>query len=160
MNADIHEMRGQPEMHIHLRRARRSDVAALEGLIAESFRGLGSGHYSQRQIDSGLRHIAGVDTDLIDDGTFFAAEAGGSIVACGGWSRRRRTFGSPDNTPATDGELLDLAADAAGLRSFYVRPRWARRGLGSRIYRRCEAEARAAGFTRLRLVATGPGEPL
>jgi hypothetical protein len=29
-----------------------------------------------------------VDTDLIDDQTYFIVECGGQIAGCGGWSRR------------------------------------------------------------------------
>ena len=56
--------------------------------------------------------------------------------------------------------LLDPEREPARIRAFFVRPDWARRGLGRRLFERCEAAARAAGFRGLALVATMPGEPL
>lgn len=41
-----------------------------------------------------------------------------------------------------------------------MHPAWARRGLGRQLYDRCAAEAGAAGFQTLELMATLPGEPL
>jgi len=34
------------------------------------------------------RAIMGIDTQLIDDGTYFVVESGGDIAGCGGWSRQ------------------------------------------------------------------------
>jgi GNAT superfamily N-acetyltransferase len=100
----------------------------------------------------------GVDSELIRDGTYFVVEAG-EIVACGGWSRRETRFGG-DRQPGRESALLDPARDAARIRAFFVRPEWARRGIGRALLERCEAEARAEGFHTLELVATLPGQRL
>ncbi|MGO1305402.1 MAG: GNAT family N-acetyltransferase [Sphingomonas parapaucimobilis] len=42
----------------------------------------------------------------------------------------------------------------------YVDPDFARQGLGRAILARCEAAARAAGFTSAEMMATLAGEPL
>jgi predicted N-acetyltransferase YhbS len=42
----------------------------------------------------------------------------------------------------------------------FVRGDWTRRGLGRAILQSCERAAREAGFTKLVLRATLPGEPL
>ena len=137
------------------------DVAAIERLIEESVRGLSAKEYSASQIDQSLGKWLGLDTRLIEDGTYFAVEAGarGELAACGGWSRRRTLFGS-DGRPGRDDALLDAGKDAAKIRAFFVHPQWARRGIGSRLLEMCEAAARAEGFTRCEMGATLPGVPL
>jgi predicted N-acetyltransferase YhbS len=151
-------MQGQPSYHI--RPATAADIPALDRLIPASIRALGAGFYTERQIEAAVIHVFGVDTQLIEDGTYFAAEADGEIVGCGGWSRRRTLYGSDRAKAAGPDPLLDPTTDAARIRAFFVAPEWARRGIGSAIIRRCEAEAAAAGFRALELVATLPGERL
>jgi GNAT superfamily N-acetyltransferase len=56
--------------------------------------------------------------------------------------------------------LLDPASEAARIRAFFVHPEWARRGLGRLLIERSVEAARAAGFLRIELLATLPGEPL
>jgi N-acetylglutamate synthase-like GNAT family acetyltransferase len=146
-------------MPIQLRLAREADIPALEQLIPQSVRQLGAGHYTPSQIESGLRYIFGVDTQLIADGTYFVAEADGRIVGCGGWSKRQTLYGGDQTKTGTD-PLLDPATDAARIRAFFIDPAWARRGIGRQLIAACEQAAQAAGFSRLELAATLPGEPL
>ncbi len=70
------------------------DVPAIESLIGISTRQLGRGDYSEEQIEAALGTALGVDSQLVRDGTYFVAEAGRSLVACGGWSSRKTLFGS------------------------------------------------------------------
>jgi predicted N-acetyltransferase YhbS len=147
-------------MSITIRKARLDDVPALEKLIHASVTDLSKDFYSVVQIESALIHVFGVDTQLIKDETYFVAEAGTEIVGAGGWSKRQTLFGG-DQTKSKDVEpLLDPAEDAARIRAFYVHPRWARKGIGSRILQTCEEAAINAGFSRVELVATLPGVPL
>lgn len=143
-------------MAVRIRRAVKAEVPALLELIDASVRGLQTREYTMAQIDSALRHHYGVDSRLIEDGTYFVAEEDGRIVAAGGWSRRQ-TLSGGDQAEGRADELLDPARDAARIRAFFVHPAWARRGLGSAILERCEQEARAAGFTRLEMIATLTG---
>ncbi len=142
-----------------LRQATLEDVAALEGLVAHSARGLSRQDYTEAQIEGALGTAWGVDSELIRDGTYFAVEAKGEIVACGGWSRRQTRFGG-DRQAGRESALLDPGQDAARIRAFFVRPDWARRGIGRALLERCEAEARVEGFRALELVATLPGQRL
>jgi GNAT superfamily N-acetyltransferase len=142
-----------------LRAARPEDVPALNALIERSARALSVGYYSPRQIDSVVRHVFGVDTHLVDDGTYFIVMAGDAIAGCGGWSRRRTLYGG-DQRPVGDAALLDPATDAARIRAFFVAPEFARRGVGRLLVDACVAAARGAGFSRLELMATLPGVPL
>lgn len=134
----------------------------LQRLIEASVRGLQAGDYSAGQIEAAIVRVYGVDTSLIDDGTYFVAEIpaeGGlhaSIVGCGGWSRRRTLFGG-DQWHGHDNVLLDPARDAAKIRAFFVHPSWARRGIGTLILDACERATVAAGFRRLEMAATLTG---
>jgi GNAT superfamily N-acetyltransferase len=144
---------------ITLRKAMLDDRSALAELIAESARGL-SEEYSAAQIESALgTGVFGVDTALIADETYFVAEADGRLIGCGGWSRRRTLFGG-DRFAEREAEELDPRREPAKIRAFFVCPGWARRGIGTRILARCEAEARTHGFRSAELMATLPGEKL
>jgi GNAT superfamily N-acetyltransferase len=137
-----------------------ADVPALQELIAESVRALSVPYYSEREIDSALMHVFGVDRQLIHDETYFVAEIEGRIVGCGGWSKRRTLFGGDQAESVRVNELVNPESDAARVRAFYVHPKWSRRGIGRQILQACEAAARESGFTSLELIATLPGEPL
>jgi GNAT superfamily N-acetyltransferase len=100
-----------------------------------------------------------LDTQLIDDGTYFAVEQDGVVGGCGGWSRRATLYGG-DRSPGRDAALLDPARDPARVRAMYTHPAFVRRGVGSLILRLCEEAARAEGFARVELMATMAGEPL
>jgi GNAT superfamily N-acetyltransferase len=121
---------------------------------------LSAGFYSEVQVASLLDHVFGADSQLVHDGTYYVVTTPtGELAAAGGWSRRRTLFGG-DRMKAAEDPPLDPEREPARIRAFFVHPQWARRGLGRRLYGRCEAAARAAGFHRLALVATLPGEPL
>ena len=139
-----------------IRKARLEDREAIELLIAESARGLSREDYSGQQIESAIRTVFGVDTDLIVDGTYFVAEESGVLIGCGGWSKRRTLFGG-DRFASRDSGELDPAVDAAKIRAFFVHPEYARRGIGRAILSLCESEAKANGFRSIELMATLPG---
>lgn len=139
-----------------LRRANLNDREAIELLIAESARGLSRQDYSERQIESAIRTVFGVDTDLIIDGTYFVADNAGTLIGCGGWSKRRTLFGG-DRFAARDSSELDPKLEAAKIRAFFVRPEYARKGVGRAILSLCETEAKANGFRSIELMATLPG---
>lgn len=143
-----------------LRLAQEKDIPALEKLIPFSVRALQAPYYSRAQMEAALGPVFGVDRQLIRDETYFVVEHEGAIIGCGGWSKRRAPFGGSDHHGAADAEPLDPRRDAARIRAFFIRPDWARRGIGRTILLTCEAAAKAAGFTRFELVATLAGEPL
>jgi N-acetylglutamate synthase-like GNAT family acetyltransferase len=142
-----------------VRLATEQDIPSLTRLIPDSVRALSAGLYTERQIESALAHVFGVDSQLIADGTYYVAEADGQIVGCGGWSKRQTLYGG-DQMKAEADPLLDPTQDAARIRAFFVHPAWTRRGIGRRIIEACEAAACRAGFRRMELGATLPGEPL
>jgi GNAT superfamily N-acetyltransferase len=142
-----------------LRVAGPDDVPALEALIQASVRGLSDGFYATDEIEAGLRDVFGVDTQLIDDRTYFVIEHRGQAVACGGWSGRRTLFGGDQYKSGIDARL-DPRTEPARIRAFFVHPSQVRRGLGRRLYEACALAARAEGFTAFELMATLPGVPL
>ena len=144
---------------IPMRLAREADIPALAALVEWSVRSLLSRHYSAAQLEAALGPVFGVDALLIRDGTYFAIEREGEIIACGGWSKRRAVYGGDRDRIGGD-EELDPAHEAARVRAFFVRPGWERRGLGRALLAASESAIRAAGFTRIELVATLAGEPL
>ena len=142
-----------------LRVALREDIPVLAALIARSGIGLSVGFYTEQQAAAVTRHVFGVDSQLVDDGTYFMIEEAGRAVACGGWSRRRTLFGG-DQAKSGPDPLLDPASEAARIRAFFVEPGMARRGLGRMLMEHCIAQARAGGFGALELASTMPGVPL
>ena len=142
-----------------LRLARPEDVPALEALIVRSARELSAHYYTAEQIEAAIRHVFGVDSQLIADGTYFVIEKDGEPAACGGWSRRRRLYGGDRARPGPD-PLLDPETEPAGIRAFFVDPRAARLGLGRRLVEECVRSAREAGFRGIELASTLPGVPL
>jgi GNAT superfamily N-acetyltransferase len=146
---------GMPLTH---RLATRADLTVLRALMDAAISELQKPFLDERQIASS-RTIMGLDTQLIDDGTYFVVECDGEIAGCGGWSRRATLYGG-DRSPGRSAALLDPATDAARVRAMYTHPRHTRKGVGRLILQVCEAAARAEGFARVELMATLAGEPL
>lgn len=146
-------------MSYALRLATAADVPALEYLIHLSVAELQADDYSVAQREAALGPVFGVDRQLIADGTYFVVEEQGTVVGCGGWSRRTAVFGGDGARAEASGEI-DPRTDPARIRAFFIHPKWARRGIGSAILRHCEEAIRAARFTRITMAATLTGEPL
>src|SRR5829696_5958645 len=142
-----------------VRPARRDDVPAIEELIERSVRELSSPWYDPVQIQSALRYLFGVDTQLVDDGTYFVVARGHVLTAAGGWSRRRTLFGG-DRWKHEADDLLDPRREPARIRAFFVHPEWSRRGLGRMLFETAVRDALSAEFNRMELMATLSGEPL
>jgi len=146
-------------MFVTIRPARIGDLPILEALIPESARLLQAGYYSSEQIEGAIGTVFGVDRQLIMDGTYFVAEIAGQVVGCGGWSKRKSLYGS-DRARKDPDPLLDPASESARIRAFFVRPGFARHGIGRQLMAECESAALQAGFRSIEIVATLAGEPL
>ena len=117
------------------RLAGRADIPALETLMKAAIAELQRGFLTPAQIEAS-RTFMGIDTQLIDDATYFVIEAGDEaarqIAGSGGWSRRATLYGG-DHTPGRDLALLDPATEAARVRAMYTAPAFARQGVGRLI---------------------------
>ncbi len=145
-----------------IRAATPDDAPLLTQLIAVSAHAL-SIDYTVDQIEAALGSAFGLDSQLIRDATYYVATVDDIIVACGGWSRRAKLFGSDKVSAGGDGateNLLNPTCDAARIRAFFIHPQWARRGLGRALLAHCESEAAREGFRRIELVATLAGQRL
>jgi len=140
------------------RLATLNDLEALKALMDAAIGELQKPFLDESQIASS-RAIMGLDTQLIDDGTYFVIESDGQLAGCGGWSRRATMYGG-DQTPGRSAALLDPVKDPARIRAMYTHPDHVRKGVGRLIISLCESAAKAEGFTRMELVATLFGEPL
>jgi GNAT superfamily N-acetyltransferase len=140
------------------RLAHRDDLDALKALMDAAISELQKPFLDESQIASS-RAIMGLDTQLIDDGTYFIVEDNGQIAGCGGWSCRATLYGG-DQTPGRSPAVLNPATDAARVRAMYTHPSHTRKGIGRLILSLCEEAARAEGFKSIELVATMAGESL
>jgi GNAT superfamily N-acetyltransferase len=143
-------------MDYEVRQATLDDREAITQLIAESARRLSREHYDDAQIESAIASIFGVDTTLIEDETYFVAEEDGTLIGCGGWSKRKTLFGG-DQFSTRDTGMIDPATEPARIRAFFVHPEHARKGVARAILSVCEREARVHGFGALELMSTLPG---
>ena len=140
-----------------IRQASRQDIDAFRSLIERSVMRLMEPDYSLEQRRRSVGPLFGVDTQIIEDGTYYAVEMGGKLAGCGGWSFRRTLFGG-DGVQDRDSARADPGADPARLRAFYVEPDCARQGIATLILERSEAAAAAYGFRKMELGATLTGQ--
>ena len=136
------------------------DIEPLRDLIDLSARGLNSEHYTSEQVESILKYVYGVDSQLIRDQTYFVVQEESNYIGCGGWSYRNTLYGGDQRKADEPDNLLNPATDAARIRAFFVHPNWARKGIGSLLMTACEEAAREKGFHRMELMATLTGELL
>jgi len=139
-----------------IRKATVEERDTIQQLIADSARHLSRAHYNNQQIETAIATVFGVDTDLIDDGTYFVVEIDGNLVGCGGWSKRKTLFGG-DQYTSRDTGYLDPTSEPAKIRAFFIHPDHARKGIARALLNHCEIEAREHGFQALELMATLPG---
>jgi hypothetical protein len=100
------------------RLARREDLLVLLPLVRAAIDELQKGSLDDAQIRSS-HAIMGIDTQLIDDGTYFVVELGRQLAGCGGWSRRATLYGG-DHSGGRDAALLDPSRDPAKVRAMYT----------------------------------------
>ncbi|QIG81471.1 GNAT family N-acetyltransferase [Stakelama tenebrarum] len=153
-------MSAEPEpLPIETRWAERRDLPRLRALMERAIEALQHGLLSPEQI-AASHAIMGLDTQLVEDGTYLIAERGDIAVGCGGWSGRATLYGGDHGVGLRAPALLDPAIYPARIRAMYTHPDHARQGIGRRILAECEAAAAGAGFSTVELMATLSGQRL
>jgi GNAT superfamily N-acetyltransferase len=131
---------------MRLRVATPADADAVASVLRPSYAGLMAGAYPPDLLAQTLPHITRPNPKLLESGTYYLVFArDGRGAGCGGWTPHPPGAREPDRK-------------RAHIRHFAVHPDFLRRGVGRLLYRRCEADARAAGFTAFEVWASLNGE--
>jgi len=130
-----------------------SDLQELKDLQAHSFRVLGTPYYGSDVVEAFIE-VGTMDPALLDEGTYFVAVSAGRIVGCGGWCLRTPSYAAYIVGAATSG------GQTATVRSVYVHPLFARKGIARALMTAIEVEIAAAGLSAVSLAATLSGIPL
>jgi GNAT superfamily N-acetyltransferase len=124
-----------------------SDLSGVDALLARSYPKLLAADYAPSVLVTALPLISRARPELMRCGTYWVAvEAGGAIVAAGGW-----TMGAPDGAGvvASVGHVRHVVTDATRVR----------RGIGRTLMERAMAQARAAAIVRLDCLSTRTAVP-
>lgn len=142
---------------LKLRKATADDFSDIKALMQLAISQLQKDFLSPAQIQASFVAM-GLDTQLIDDGTYFCVFDQDILVGCGGWSRRATLYGG-NHSAGRNADLLDPKKDRARIRAMYTHPDHVRRGIGKMIIDAGEEAARREGFTALEMAATLAGVP-
>lgn len=144
---------------ISLRPARGEDAAQIEALQQASLRGLGARFYPPEAIESAIAQGM-VDEALLESGYLYLAETDSRLVGCGGWHPTAIAPISLESLYSDCGLAPPREQLSAKIRSVFVHPEWAGRGIGRRLMRHVEAEAVEAGYRHFEMLSSLPGAVL
>lgn len=146
---------GPPERRSEhqLRVGRLADAPCLQAMAERSFATLGRRFYSAREIEGAFRAGVGVDRQLLAEGRYVVAESDHGLAGCAAYSMGGHAW--PFEFPHEHGrELALLDRPIAVVRSVFVDPDHAARGLGRQLMRTVERDAVDAGAASFFLIAT------
>lgn len=146
-----------PRNNYRLTVATVADAAAIAELMALSIAELQQGYLTPAQLEASKGGM-GLDSQLIQDGTYFAVWDDATLVGCGGWSPRATLYGG-NHSPGRDDRMLHPASERAKIRAMYTHPAHVHRGIGRLILDAGESAARAAGFLQVEMAASMAGKP-
>tara|TARA_Y100000996_G_scaffold240446_1_gene189031 strand:+ start:1188 stop:1721 length:534 start_codon:yes stop_codon:yes gene_type:complete len=135
--------------------ANLDDVPKIEILMASSISSLLGELLNEHQLEAAQESM-GLDTQLIEDGTYFLVKKDEVLIGSGGYSFRKTLFGG-NHTPNRSDDLLVPGKDAAKVRAMYTNPSWTRKGVGSYILTLAENSIAQLGFNKVELMATVSG---
>ena len=126
-------------MNPSIRKANLEDFRHIQALISKSTRILQAQHYKESSIEAALELVSGIE-ELLAAGSFLVAEHEHKIIGCGGW-------------------VIDVSSPhKAEMRSFFVHPDFARKGIATQLLRACEYGCLLRSVEILYLTATLSGE--
>lgn len=134
---------------LSIRHATRRDSQALRQLHAQSLRTLGTACYSDEVLHAFIEQVGTLDERLLDDGTYYAAFVNTRLAGCGGWTPRQ-----PDYVRHLAGNAGQQARDLPTIRSLYIHPDFARRGIARKLMAVIEDAIAVADHDRIALSAT------
>ncbi len=131
---------------ITVRRAERSDLGAIDDVLARSYPRLLKNDYPPSVLVTALPLISRAKPELIASGTYFVAEADGAVVGAGGW-----TPGAPPGQRSLKrvGNIRHVVTDH----------RHVRRGIGRTLMSEIIHSAKSAGMLRLDCLSTRTAVP-
>jgi N-acetylglutamate synthase-like GNAT family acetyltransferase len=131
---------------MRLRVATPEDADSVEAVLGPSYTHLMAPAYPAELMARALPLITRANPKLLGSGRYYLVEAEtGEPAGCGGWSAD-----PPDRREEDERR--------AHIRHYATHPDWTRRGVGRRLYERCEADARSAGFGVFECYASLNGE--
>lgn len=142
--------------------AEAADISTITTLQMRAIEELQKPFLTPAQIESSKKTM-GLDTQLIDDRTYFMIAAdgapAGSFAGCGGWGRRATLFGGSHSAGRSDA-FLNPETEPARIRAMYTNPDFTRRGVGKLLLALGEFAASEEGFSKMTLGSTLAGMPL
>jgi GNAT superfamily N-acetyltransferase len=126
----------------------RSDVGAVDALLARSYPRLLKADYPPSVLVTALPLISRAQPTLVTSGTYYVAEDdAGTIIGAGGW------------TAAMPGRAGRGEPGRANVRHVVTDDRALRRGVGRAILSRAFEDAQAAGMTWMHCISTRTAVP-
>lgn len=141
-------------MSLLIRPARLDELEPLLAMQQRSLRVLAAPHYGRDVLEAALAQMGTMDPRLIGDGTYLVAEWQGEIAGGAGWTMR-----APNYARLLAEPLPSLPGRCGVVRSVYVDPGMARRGIARRLMEVVEARIVADGAGTAELMATLSGVP-
>ncbi|WP_137180815.1 GNAT family N-acetyltransferase [Roseomonas sp. AR75] len=138
-----------------IRPARPNELEPLLEMQQRSLRVLAAPFYGTEVLEAALAEMGTMDPRMIGDGTYLVAELDGRLAGSAGWSLRKPNFARLLKEP-----LLPLPGRCGMVRSVFVAPELARRGIARRLMAAVEQRLAAAGVDMAELMATLSGAPL
>lgn len=139
---------------ITIRPAHPDELQALLAMQQRSLRVLGAPFYPRPVLDAAIAEMGTMDPRLIGDGTYLVAEVDGRLAGSAGWTLRKPNYARLLAEP-----LPELPGRPGIVRSVYVDPGFARRGVARRLMSAVQSRIAADGAGCAELMATLSGVP-